>query len=356
MSGGAANPGGSAESGGAAAVLRGVPLLITGGGGFVGRALAEKCAEAGARVRTFARGDYPALQALGIEHIRGDLADAGAVLRAAEGCAVVFHVAAKAGVWGPYDDFYAANVRGTENVIAACRSAGISTLVYTSSPSVVFGGHDMEGVDESALLPERHASHYSATKAIAERAVLAAGDANLRTCALRPHLIWGPRDNHIIPRILKRAKQGRLRIVGDGTNRVDVTYIDNCVHAHLCAAAALLGGGEAADRAAGRAYFISDGTPVNAWAFINRILEAAGLPPLRRKISRRAARTLGAMFEFVYSAFGVKQEPPMTRFLADELATSHWFDIRAARTQLHYAPPVTTEQGLERLRLWLRQS
>lgn len=323
--------------------------LVTGGGGFLGGAIVEQLVAGGHRVRTFARGDYPELCRQGVEHVRGDLRDAGAVERAVAGCDVVFHVAAKAGVWGAYRDYYADNVTGTDHVLAACRAAGVTRLVYTSSPSVVFDGTDMEGVDESVPYAKNPKSAYSATKAIAEQRVLEANSAALRTIALRPHLIWGPRDNHIVPRLIRRARSGRLRIVGDGTNRVDVTYIDNAAQAHLLAAEALLTN----PAAAGRAYFISQGAAVNAWEFINRMLDCAQIPPVRKRISRGAARLAGACFEGAYKLLGVRAEPPMTRFLADELAASHWFDISAARRELGFLPRVGLEEGLERLRAWL---
>ncbi len=172
--------------------------LVTGGGGFLGSAIARKLVARGDAVRSLARGDYPSLRTLGIETIRGDVADPENVRRAAEGCDIIFHVAAKAGVWGPFADYYRANVEGTRNVISACRALGIHRLVYTSSPSVVFNGRDMEGVDESAPYPAHHEAPYAATKAEAERLVLAANVPDLAVVALRPHLIWGPGDNHLV--------------------------------------------------------------------------------------------------------------------------------------------------------------
>jgi len=327
-------------------------VLVTGGGGFLGRAIVERLLARGNRVRSFARGEYPDLARLGVEVSRGDLADAAAIDAACRGCDVVFHVGGRAGIWGKYDDYYTANVRGTENVIAACRAQGVGRLVFTSSPSVVFDGRDLENADESAPYAARHGSHYSATKAVAEQMVLAANDMRLRTLALRPHLIWGPGDNHIVPRLVARAKAGRLRQIGDGRNRVDSTYIDNAADAHVLAADALATN----PNAAGRAYFISNGEPWPVWELINRILAAAGLPPVRRRLSRRTARTIGGTLEFVHTVLRIKAEPRMTRFLADELATSHWFNISAARKELGYEPRISIEEGLKRLEKWLRGS
>jgi nucleoside-diphosphate-sugar epimerase len=210
----------------------------------------------------------------------------------------------------------------------------------------------MENVDESVPYARHHHSHYGATKAIAEQKVLAANDGRLRTLALRPHLIWGPRDSHIVPGLVARAQAGRLRQVGPGTNLVDSTYIDNAADAHVLAADAL----ESNPNAAGRAYFITNGEPLPVWELINRILAAAGVAPVTRRISRRTARTVGGLLELVHAAFRIKSEPRLTRFLADELATSHWFNISAARKELGYEPRVSIAEGLKRLEEWFRAS
>jgi nucleoside-diphosphate-sugar epimerase len=326
--------------------------LVTGGGGFLGRAIVERLVGRGDDVRSLARGDYPALSEMGVEVVRGDIGDPSAVSEVVDGCDIVFHVAAKAGVWGNYASYYEPNVRGTENVLAACVARKVSKLVYTSSPSVVFDGRPLEGVDESAPYPRRHHSHYSATKAMAERAVLAADGDTLRTIALRPHLIWGPRDNHIVPRIVAQGRAGKLRRVGDGTNKVDTIYIDNAADAHLLAADALANN----PSAAGRAYFISQGDPAPLWEIINGILAAAGVAPVTRSVPPAVAWTAGAVLETVYRVFHLPGEPRMTRFVARELATAHWFDISAARRELGYEPRVSIADGLKKLEAWLSSS
>lgn len=330
-------------------------VLVTGAGGFLGGAIARKLVERGDSVRSFSRGEHPALAALGAEQARGDLADLDAVRGAARGCEAVFHVAALPGVWGRYEDFHRANALGTENVIRACREAGIARLVHTSTPSVVFDGRDMEGADESAPYAAHPEAHYPATKILAERAVLAANGPDLATVALRPHLIWGPGDNHLVPRILARARAGRLRIVGDGRNRVDIVYVDNAADAHLLALDRLTAEGPRAV-CAGRAYFVTDGEPRPLWDVVNRILAAGGLPPLTRKVPGGVAVAAGAACELVWRAFGLGGEPPMTRFVARELATSHWFDISAARRDLGYSPAFGYEEGMQRLEAWLRDA
>ncbi|MBI3268000.1 MAG: NAD-dependent epimerase/dehydratase family protein [Planctomycetes bacterium] len=325
-------------------------VLVTGGGGFLGKAIVEQLRARGLAVRSFARGEYPALTALGVDAGRGDLADASAVEEAARGCEAVFHVAAKPGIWGRYEEYHAANVTGTENVLAACRRHGIRKLVYTSSPSVVHDGRDLDGVDESAPYPERYEAHYPRTKAMAERAVLAANGPDLSTVALRPHMIWGPGDHHLVPRLVARARAGQLRKVGKRRCLVDSTYIENAAEAHLLAFDRL-GPGAAI---AGKAYFISQGEPIPMSDLLDRILAAAGLPPVVRTVPAGVAYAAGWACEVVYGLLGREEEPRMTRFLARQLSTAHWFNIDAARRDLGYAPRVSLDEGLRRLAAWLR--
>lgn len=326
-------------------------ILVTGGGGFLGGAIVRRLVERGERVRTFSRKTYPALAELGVEQAEGDLTDPEAVADACEGIELVFHTAAKPGVWGRYADFYDANTAGTLNLLAACRRGGVDRLIHTSSPSVVFDGSDQEGVDESVPYPEEFEAHYPHTKAMAEKAVLEAAKAGaVKAVALRPHLIWGPGDPHLTPRILQRAKS--LRQIGEGRNRVDTIYIDNAAEAHLLAAEAL----EKNPEISGRAYFISQGEPMPLWDMVNAILAAGGRPPVEKTISPARARRVAAVLEWVYRTFRLPGEPRLTRFVVDELAASHWFDIGAARRDLGYTPRVSTEEGLRRLEAWLRET
>lgn len=322
-------------------------VLVTGGGGFLGGAIVKRLVEQGEQVSSFSRANYSELDALGVDQIRGDLGDKDAVDHACRGMDIVFHVAAKPGVWGRYEDFYQTNTTGTRNVIDACRHHGISRLIYTSSPSVVFNGSDMQGVDESVPYPSRFHAYYPKTKALAEQLVRAATSESLRTITLRPHLIWGPGDNHLVPRIISRANQ--LMRVGDSKNLVDTVYIDNAADAHILAASQL----ERNPALSGNVYFISQDDPIPLWDMVDAILNAGGHPPLNRTISRKAAWVAGLIFEIVYTVLRIKSEPRMTRFVAEELATSHWFDISAAKRDLGYLPAVSTEQGLELLAQWL---
>ena len=319
--------------------------LVTGGGGFLGGAIVRLLRQRACRIRSFTRTAYPWLDEFDVEQVFGDLADPDAVEKAVADCDVVFHVAAKAGVWGRYADYFATNVTGTQNILAACKKLGVRKLVYTSTPSVVHGGSELAGVNESVPYPKHFDAAYPETKAIAEKAVLAANCADLATVALRPHLIWGPGDPHLIPRVLARAKQGRLRRLGSKPVIVDVTFIDNAAEAHLLAADRL----DIGSPIAGKAYFITNGEPVDLWVFLNRVLAEAGLPPTTKSMSVWKARLAGRVLEWVYRILRLPGEPAMTRYVANQLATSHWYDIDAAKRDLGYAPRVSVEEGLKRL-------
>lgn len=327
--------------------------LVTGAGGFLGLYIVEQLVARGDRVRAFCRGAYHALDALGALTVRGDIRDHSAVARACEGIDCVFHVAAVPGFWGPWEYFHGINTVGTENVLDGCRKHGVSRLVFTSSPSVTFDGRPQEGANELVPYPSEGEwlAHYPHSKALAEQAVLAANCNELATTALRPHLIWGPRDGHLIPRLIARARSGRLRRVGDGANLVDMIYVENAAAAHLAAADAL----DSHDATlAGKTYFLSQGEPINCWEWINDILALADLPPVERSISLRTAWRIGAICEQVWRLFRFRGEPPMTRFLAAQLGRSHWFDISAARRDFGYNPKISTQEGMRRLGEWLR--
>ena len=323
-------------------------VLVTGGGGFLGSAIIKLLVERGERVRSFSRSFYQKLASIGVEQIQGDISNKAAVERACKSMDIVFHVAAKPGVYGDYSDYYKTNVIGTQNVISACKKHKVSRLVYTSSPSVIFNGTDMEGADESLPYPDSFHAHYPKTKALAEEYVANAAKDGLMTIILRPHLIWGPGDNHLVPRIIERAK--RLVRIGNGKNLVDTIYIDNAAYAHILAADRL----EENHKLSGNIYFISQGEPIPLWDMIDNILKAAGLSRVKYSMPRRAAWLIGAAAEFLYKIFNITGEPPMTRFVADELATAHWFDISAARRDLGYIPAVSIEEGLRRLEDWLQ--
>ena len=326
-------------------------VLVTGGGGFLGGGVVRALLARGDQVVSAARGDYPALRALGVTTVRADLAEPGAAVQAARGCDAVVHVAAKAGIWGSEADFRRSNVDATRSVVAACRELGIRRLVHTSTPSVVHAGGDIAGADEQLPYATSFTSGYPRTKAEAEQLVLAAADGALGTVALRPHLVWGPGDTQLVPRILGRARSGRLRFVGGGRALIDTTYVDDAVAAHLQALDRLTPGAPCS----GRAYFISSGDPRPVADVVSAILAAGGLPPEHRSVPLPVAVGAGAAAELVWRALRRSDDPPMTRFLARQLATAHWYDISAARRDLGYAPVVGLDEGFRRLGEWLRE-
>jgi len=312
----------------------------------------ERLLSQGRAVAVAGRTPAPDLAARGVRFIRAPLEDCDAVRAACAGIDMVFHAAARVGVWGRHSDFFKANVLGTRAVVEGCRRHGVRRLVYTSTPSVVYNGRGLAGADESLPLTTRCPSPYPLTKAAAEAEVLAAHSPGLGTVALRPHLIWGPGDPHLVPRILARARAGRLRIVGEGRNRVDMVHVENAADAHIAAEAALCAPGAPAG---GRAYFITDGQPVGLWDWINELLAALGEPPVTRRMPLGAAWALGAACEAAWRVLPLRGEPPMTRFIAAELARDHWFDISAARRELGYAPRMGMAQGMAELVAELRK-
>lgn len=338
--------------------------LVTGGGGFVGKELVRMLRARGDAVRVLARGDYPELRELGVETVRGDIADKAAVMRAVQGMDVVFHVAAKAGIWGDPEEYEQSNVTGTQNVIDACVEGAVERLVYTSSSSVTFAGKDALDADESMPYPDKHLYDYGRTKAEAERRVLAANgtphkDASgkklpsvLLTCSLRTPLVVGAGDPHILPRMVQRARIGKIAVLGSGENLVDITYVENAAHAHLLAADALA---QANPKPAGKAYFIANGSPVNPWKWINGLLREVGVPEITRRVPLGLAVAIGAVAEFIWRTFKLKGDPLMTRFAALQLATSRTYTLKAARTDLGYEPIVDDAEGTRRIVAWLKR-
>ncbi|MCX6986095.1 MAG: NAD-dependent epimerase/dehydratase family protein [Lentisphaerae bacterium] len=306
-------------------------VLVTGGGGFLGKQIIEalRRLDCGS-IRSVGRNPQPELEKTGVEVLCGDISDSSFILKACESRTLVFHTAALAGVWGKRGDFFRINVTGTRNVADACRKRNVGVLVYTSSPSVVLHDGDTENADESVPYTEKYLAPYPETKAIAERLVLNANSADFATVAIRPHLIWGPGDPHLLPRVVEMAGKGKLIQVGDGKNLVDMTYVDNAASAHIAAAETLRN----SQKANGKAYFISDGNPVVLWDWINNLLKRLDIPLL---------------YMLPFSG-----EPPMTRFVAGQLAHSHYFNISAARNDLGYNPGISHEDALEKTLEWLR--
>lgn len=328
-------------------------ILVTGGGGFLGSTIVRQLVEQGRSVRSFSRRKYDSLERLGVDQVVGDICDLESVERACRDITTVHHTAAVAGIWGKWRSYYETNTVGTQNVLKAARRQGCRSLVFASSPSVTFDGRDQQGIDESVPYSRRWLCAYPHTKALAEQSVLAAHDTkSLRTCALRPHLIWGPGDLHLVPRLIERAQAGRLRRVGTGNNLVDMVYVDNAASAHISAADALIDTGVPG----GNTYFISQGAPVRCWDWIDQLLALKGLPGVKKKLSIASAYYIGAFYEATFSGMRIRREPAMTRFLALQFGRHHYYSIDAARRDFGYTPEITTAEGMKRLANWLNQA
>lgn len=324
--------------------------LVTGGGGFVGKAVVQQLLKSGVKVKVLGRNKYPELESLGVSCIQGDISDEKAVESACSGVTVVFHVAALAGIWGSWESYFTTNVLGTENVVNGCRKNGVQALVYTSTPSVVFNRDDIKGADEGLPYPSQFLCNYAKSKVIAEKRVLSCNE--LASCALRPHLIWGPEDPHLLPRLIAAGRKKELQRVGDGTNLVDISYVDNVAYAHLLAAKNLT----THQSAKGEAYFISQDEPVNLWDWINSLFEMMGVEKINKQVPFNTAYKVGACLEVMHTLFRRQREPKMTRFLAEQLAKSHYFSCEKARSDLGYTPPISTTEGLQRTVKWLKDN
>ncbi len=326
--------------------------LVTGGGGFLGGYIARKLHERGDQVTVLGRKRYAHLDHTGIESIACDIRDKDEVSLALKGVDAVFHTAAIPGIWGDYEKYRSTNFEGTLHVIEGCRNNAVKKLIFTSSPSVVFGESDLENVDENVPYPASYLCHYPETKAQAEQLVIEAnGIDGLSTVSLRPHLIWGVGDPHLVPRIVNRALKGKLIRVGDGRNRVDMVHVENAAHAHIQACDDLTPG----SRVAGQCYFISDDAPVNLWDWIDNLLRALDYPVVDKAVSYRTARLVGGVLEKIYGLLKIRTEPPMTRFVAAQLATSHYFNIAKAKRDFGYRPMIGQKEGMEALINHLRK-
>lgn len=364
--------------------------FVTGAGGFLGKAICLRLLAAGIKVTGFARGHYPELEALGVVMLQGDLVNKDQLQQSMQGCDIVFHVASKAGVWGDRDSYFCPNVKGAANVIAACKALKIDKLVYTSTPSVTFAGQDESGIDESTPYATRFLNHYAHSKAIAEKMMLDANQVGdmpventgaihvtqattttisdnnlatthvaipntsqvttpyaLKTVALRPHLIWGPGDPHLVPRVLARGRLDKLKLVGREDKLVDTIYIDNAAYAHVLAALELC---QAKPKCQGKAYFLSNDEPITMAKMFNLILACDALPPVTKRVPQSVAYVAGAVLETVYFLLKKQEEPMMTRFVARQLSCSHYFDISAAKRDLGYRALVSINEGMARLK------
>ncbi len=320
-------------------------ILVTGGGGFLGTwIIKELLKNPSYMITNFSRHKYAHLEDIGVPTMQGDITkydDVERVLR--EGFDVVFHVASLVGMWGKKEVFDAINITGTENLLEVSKRMGVKRFIYTGSPSSVFGRGGHQGADESLPYPEEHLGHYPRTKAAAEKLVLQANGDEMRTVSLRPHLVWGPGDVNLLPRVINQARVGKLKMIGLGENQVDVIYVEEAARAHVLAMHALEG--EAV--AAGKAYFLGQG-PVNLWEFIEKVLKHAELDPPQKTVSLSVATCLGWMFEKIWTILGIfSPEPPVTRFVALNMGTDHWFSHERAEKDLGWKPQISIDQGLE---------
>jgi len=328
--------------------------LVIGGTGFLGGEIIRQLLERGQKVRTLCRrnGDVPE----GAEVVLGDITDHPSLERACQGVETVYHTASIPSISVHWDPFFATNIIGTLNVRDVCRKVGVQKMIYTSSASVIFNGKPQHGVDETTPYPTEWLAHYPHSKAVAERLVLDTAtehptqdrseQGSLLTCSIRPHLIIGKRDRHLIPRLLQRAESGRLFRVGNGKNLIDIIFVENAALGHIQAAEALTSKESPVN---GNAYFLSQGEPVNCWEWIDEVLVMKGLPKVKRSISHTAAWMLGLALEGWYTCFRLRGEPIMTRFLAAELALTHYLNIDKARRDFGYAPVVSMAEGMRRL-------
>lgn len=323
-------------------------ILVTGAGGFLGLRLVKALRLQGHIVHTLQRQSYPVLAGDdGIRNFIGSIENKNDLKIALDGVDVVFHVASKIGMWGDYQDFYRTNVLGTKNIIDMMKEQKIKYLVYTSTPSVVFDRGDIENGNENLPYPKSHLNYYGETKRLAEVEVLSAHDENFITAAIRPHLIFGPGDKQLIPRVIKAHRDGRLKIIGNGENLVDVSYIDNVVDAHLDLYHQML---RDSSKVNGKAYFIGQDQPVKLWDFTNTIMTGIGLKKLEKKIPTGVAYFIGACIEGIFKILNIKNiDPPMTRFVALQLGKSHYFSHQRALEDFNHRPKVSTEEGLKRL-------
>jgi len=322
-------------------------VFVTGAGGFLGKAICKFLRCADIKVTGFARGHYPELEGMGVDMVQGDICDAKALTNAMQGCDLVFHVASKAGVWGSKTDYFKPNVQGANHVIQACQALNVNKLVYTSTPSVTFDGVDEAGIDESQPYAKNFLNYYGESKAQAEQLVLKANSITLKTVALRPHLIWGPEDPHLVPRVIERAKAGRLKLLGSTDKLVDTIYVDNAAYGHILAALKLT---EDTPACAGKSYFISNEQPITMADMLNKILACVELAPISKRVPTVVAYTLGCILEGLYRMLGKKEEPMMTRFVARQLSTCHYFDISAAKRDLGYQAIISIDEGMNRLK------
>ncbi|GAB5538296.1 MAG: NAD-dependent epimerase/dehydratase family protein [Salibacteraceae bacterium] len=323
--------------------LKGKKAAVIGGSGFLGSYVCMRLITQGCSVTSISR-NLPEKEVVGVNYQRADITLNGSYEGHLQGVDIVFLVAAKAGYWGAYSRYHAVNYVGAENVLKACLDLGIQYLIYTSTPSVAYSAKDdVDGWDESVGYAQEFLSPYPKSKALAEKLILNQTSRELKTIALRPHIIWGLGDRHIVPRILTAAKQGKLRRLGKRDVKVDMTHVENAAEAHICAAKALL---EKRDNTVGKAFFISDDQPVHIWEWINQLLLLLELKPVTSTVNISMARRVAHISELIHKSIPSLGEPRLSRFLVDQLTHNHYFNIEAAKRELGYVPKVNQAEAL----------
>jgi len=319
--------------------------LVIGGGGFLGTAIVRQLIDRGGTVKVAGRHHYPHIEALGVECLVGDVSDRDFCERICAEVDTVFHTAAKAGIWGSWQEYKRSNIDGTVNVMEGCRNGGVPVLVYTSTPSVVFNGNSIHGGTEALPYANKFLCNYARSKVAAEHYVLNNHDDQLRVCALRPHLIWGPGDPHLVPRLIERGRNNQLKIIGTGANRVDITFVENGAAAHVLAAEKL----HETSAISGEAYFIGQERPVRLWDWVNELYLELGINRLDKKVPLPVAYMAGWLLELLHRLPTVHSEPKMTRFLALQLGCSHYFSHAKAQRDFGYNPIISIDDGKKML-------
>jgi nucleoside-diphosphate-sugar epimerase len=315
--------------------------FVTGGSGFVGGALIERLRSEGWDVRALARSEGAAtrVRELGAEPAMGDLDDRDAMRAGADGCEVAFHAAAKVEDWGDPADFERLNVRGTQNVIDACRDARVRRLVHVGTEAALMVGQPLINVDESAPLRPDSVALYSSSKAKAEQLVRDAD--GLETVVVRPRFVWGRGDTSLLPTIIEMVTSGRFRWIGGGGQLSATTHIDNTVEGLWLAATKAPAGG---------VYFVTDGEPAVFREFLTELLATQGVTVPDKSVPAGVAGVAAAASERIWRLLKRPGPPPLTRFAVWVSSQECTIDISRAERELGYRPVISREAGLAELR------
>lgn len=327
--------------------------LVIGGGGFLGTKIVEMLISDGHNVRVLGRNYYTHLKKMDVECIKADIRNEADIAKSLTGIDTIFHVASKNGFYGNWNEFKSINIVGTETILSAALSKNVEKFIYTSSPAVVGFDNDLHNGGIDVPYPTKHESPYSYTKAQAEQIVKTKNGDGIATVSLRPHMIFGPGDKHLFPRILDKASKGSFKRIGEGKNIIDLTFVDNAASAHIDAAKALI-----SDKSpcAGGAYFISNDEPVIFYDYLNEIFRNLNINTINNGLTLSTARKVGKLLEGFYKTFSIKSEPLVTPYLANMMGLSHWYDMGPAKKDLNYKVKVSMSEGTKRTLEWLKNN